>query len=67
MRCAPCCLVRSALNGTQAKDMNRSYGFEGEAKHKHGEQTYKARSPSDCTSALVDVIGLAFRACFYDL
>ncbi|KAJ7747362.1 phosphoprotein phosphatase [Mycena metata] len=27
----------------EAKDMNRSYGFEGEAKHKHGEQTYKAR------------------------
>ncbi|KAJ6596660.1 phosphoprotein phosphatase [Mycena sp. CBHHK59/15] len=25
----------------EAKDMNRSYGFEGEAKHKHGEQTYK--------------------------
>ncbi|KAK7005691.1 Metallo-dependent phosphatase-like protein [Favolaschia claudopus] len=25
----------------EAKDMNRSYGFEGEAKHKHGEQSYK--------------------------
>lgn len=25
----------------EAKDMNRAYGFEGEAKHKHGEQTYK--------------------------
>ncbi|KAH7913689.1 phosphoprotein phosphatase [Hygrophoropsis aurantiaca] len=25
----------------EAKDMNRTYGFEGEAKHKHGEQTYK--------------------------
>ncbi|TDL26240.1 protein phosphatase 5 [Rickenella mellea] len=25
----------------ETKDMNRSYGFEGEAKHKHGEQTYK--------------------------
>jgi len=25
----------------EAKEMNRSYGFEGEAKHKHGEQTYK--------------------------
>lgn len=25
----------------EAKDMNRQYGFEGEAKHKHGEQTYK--------------------------
>ncbi|TFL02450.1 Metallo-dependent phosphatase-like protein [Pterulicium gracile] len=25
----------------EAKEMNRAYGFEGEAKHKHGEQTYK--------------------------
>ncbi|KAJ3490364.1 hypothetical protein NLI96_g1484 [Meripilus lineatus] len=25
----------------ETKDMNRTYGFEGEAKHKHGEQTYK--------------------------
>ncbi|KAL1742474.1 Metallo-dependent phosphatase-like protein [Schizophyllum fasciatum] len=25
----------------EAKDMNRSYGFEGEAKTKHGEQSYK--------------------------
>ncbi|TFK73939.1 protein phosphatase 5 [Pluteus cervinus] len=25
----------------EANDMNRSYGFEGEAKHKHGEQTFK--------------------------
>ncbi|KAF9051131.1 Metallo-dependent phosphatase [Hymenopellis radicata] len=25
----------------EAKDMNRTYGFEGEAKTKHGEQSYK--------------------------
>jgi len=25
----------------EAKDMNRTYGFEGEAKQKHGEQSYK--------------------------
>ncbi|KIY44446.1 protein phosphatase 5 [Fistulina hepatica ATCC 64428] len=25
----------------EAKEMNRTYGFEGEAKHKHGEPTYK--------------------------
>jgi len=25
----------------EAKDMNRTYGFEGEAKHKHGDQSYK--------------------------
>lgn len=29
----------------EAKDMNRSYGFEGEAKHKHGEQSYKVCFP----------------------
>lgn len=25
----------------ETREMNRTYGFEGEAKHKHGEQTYK--------------------------
>ncbi|KAF4598226.1 hypothetical protein EYR38_006622 [Pleurotus pulmonarius] len=25
----------------EAKEMNRTYGFEGEAKHKHGDQSYK--------------------------
>lgn len=25
----------------EAKEMNRAYGFEGETKHKHGEQSYK--------------------------
>lgn len=25
----------------ETKDMNRTYGFEGEAKAKHGEQSYK--------------------------
>ncbi|KAF7306087.1 Serine/threonine-protein phosphatase [Mycena chlorophos] len=25
----------------EARDMNRTYGFEGEAKHKHGELSYK--------------------------
>lgn len=28
----------------ETKDMNRTYGFEGEARHKHGEQTYKVGS-----------------------
>ena len=28
----------------EAKEMNRTYGFEGEAKHKFGEQSYKVRS-----------------------
>ena len=27
----------------EAKEMNRTYGFEGETKHKHGEQSYKVR------------------------
>jgi len=32
----------------EAKEMNRTYGFEGEAKTKHGEQSYKVghKSPS---------------------
>ena len=30
----------------EAKEMNRTYGFEGEAKHKYGEQTYKASPPT---------------------
>jgi len=34
----------------EAKDMNRTYGFEGEAKHKHGEQTYKVHTLSSCPS-----------------
>lgn len=29
----------------EAKEMNRTYGFEGEAKHKHGEQSYKVNLP----------------------
>ena len=34
----------------EAKDMNRTYGFEGEAKHKHGEQAYKV-----CSEFLLEV------------
>ena len=30
----------------EAKEMNRTYGFEGEAKHKYGEQTYKVSPPT---------------------
>lgn len=29
----------------EAKEMNRNYGFEAEAKDKHGEQTYKVFFP----------------------
>ena len=42
----------------ETKDMNRTYGFEGEAKTKHGEQTYKvcqiyprrSNTPVDCST-----------------
>ena len=37
----------------ETKDMNRTYGFEGEAKQKHGEQTYKVNfffSPSEASA-----------------
>ena len=27
----------------ETKEMNRTYGFEGEAKHKHGDMTYKVK------------------------
>lgn len=30
----------------EAKDMNRTYGFEGEAKQKHGDQSYKVSRKS---------------------
>ncbi|KAF9010505.1 phosphoprotein phosphatase [Cyathus striatus] len=54
----------------EAKDMNRSYGFEGEAKHKHGEQSYKTvplatlvsatqpPSPKDTGSSILSSEGL---------
>ena len=32
----------------ETKDMNRTYGFEGEAKQKHGEQTFKVSQIYDC-------------------
>lgn len=48
----------------EAKDMNRTYGFEGEAKHKHGEQTYKVRRfKLDFSEA--EFPNLAFRPCIY--
>jgi serine/threonine-protein phosphatase 5 len=36
----------------EAKEMNRTYGFEGEAKHKHGEQTYKVCSTCVVSSSI---------------
>lgn len=53
--------------------MNRAYGFEGEAKHKHGEQTYKVRSylpiqPLDFVASKTNssfLYCLAIRACLH--
>lgn len=48
----------------EAKDMNRTYGFEGEAKHKHGEQTYKVlpapSSPNQIPYKFFDSYSLTF-------
>lgn len=48
----------------EAKEMNRTYGFEGEAKHKHGEQTYKVSQPRLHLSK-TELSTLAFRPCIY--
>jgi serine/threonine-protein phosphatase 5 len=47
--------------------MNRTYGFEGEAKHKHGEQTYRVcDTRSYCQNILLSRIPpLALRLCVY--
>ena len=41
----------------ETKDMNRTYGFEGEAKQKHGEQTYKVDSVLPTNRVLPLTIG----------
>ena len=38
----------------EAKEMNRTYGFEGEAKHKHGEQSYKVCTLVEINVHLID-------------
>lgn len=40
----------------EAKEMNRTYGFEGEAKHKHGEQTYKLFAHTFTTLPLATLV-----------
>lgn len=61
----------------ETREMNRTYGFEGEAKHKHGEQTYKlfahvftvstSLSPSsDTPSALADMVMDTSAPCYVD-
>ncbi|KAG6866725.1 hypothetical protein C0991_011384 [Blastosporella zonata] len=42
----------------ETKDMNRAYGFEGEAKHKHGEQSYKPPSLHGKSDAILSPAGL---------
>jgi hypothetical protein len=50
----------------EAKDMNRTYGFEGEAKHKHGEQTYKVFIPLIKSSiAYIHLGRTALRPCIH--
>ncbi|KAF5351642.1 hypothetical protein D9756_007546 [Leucocoprinus leucothites] len=43
----------------EAKEMNRTYGFEGEAKTKHGEQSYKLFAHIFTTPAHVRTVPLA--------
>ena len=52
----------------EAKEMNRTYGFEGEAKHKHGEQTYKVFSTCIVPSNVLfsSLLSPAFRPCLYN-
>lgn len=40
----------------EAKEMNRTYGFESEAKHKHGEQTYKLFAHTFTTLPLATLV-----------
>jgi hypothetical protein len=42
----------------EAKEMNRTYGFEGEAKHKHGEQTYKVCDTDSVVRTCLSVVSL---------
>ena len=52
----------------ETKDMNRTYGFEGEAKQKHGEQTYKVSliCPRRLNSSANRwILPLAVRSCIY--
>lgn len=49
----------------ETKDMNRTYGFEGEAKHKHGDQSYKVLlSAPSMRNYLLNVFA-AVRPCFH--
>lgn len=50
----------------ETKEMNRTYGFEGEAKHKHGEQTYKVCTPILFPFCRPLTFCVAFRACLHD-
>jgi len=52
----------------EAKEMNRTYGFEGEAKHKLGDQTYKVwNTQSYCWNMLLTrILSLALRLCVYN-
>jgi hypothetical protein len=57
----------------EAKEMNRTYGFEGEAKHKHGDQSYKVYLTSimlirpliDCSSSSLRMFLLHVSLIYY--
>lgn len=44
--------------------MNRTYGFEGEAKHKHGEQSYKVCANFDYSQMRLTVLVQLFAHVF---
>lgn len=49
-----------------ARSMNRTYGFEGEAKHKHGEQSFKvSHSPYSFVAQYYSRIYTAVHSCLY--
>ena len=49
----------------EAKEMNRTYGFEGEAKHKHGEQSYKVCDTLPCWIQCLILVVTAVCACIH--
>ena len=50
----------------EAEDMNRKYGFEAEAKHKHGEQSYKV-SPVTKPYPMIWHLFSALCPCFHHM
>ena len=49
----------------ETKEMNRTYGFEGEAKTKHGEMTYKVLGGFEFVSLVCILTNLNFTSCLH--